>query len=102
MTRFVAPIVSEFDVNGNPLAGAKYEFFEPGTLVLKDTFSDKELTTPNTNPVIADASGRFGDIFIAGGYDVTLKNADDVLIFGPEGIDSFTTIGQTARNFETI
>jgi len=95
MSRFVAPLVSEFDTNGNPLAGAKYEFFEVGTVNQKNTFSDEALTTPNANPVIADASGTFGDIFLNGDYDVTLKTSADVLVEGPDTIREFLTGSQT-------
>ena len=54
--RFVLPIQSVYDSNGDPLAGAKLEFFESGTSTNIDSYSDSALTTPNTNPVIADSS----------------------------------------------
>lgn len=81
MGRFVTPDHQEFDSNGDPLSGGKLHFYATGTLVAKDTFSDDALTTANANPVVADAAGRFGDIFLeSGDYRVILKDSDDVTI----------------------
>jgi len=104
MTRFVAPLVSEFDINGNPLSGAKYEFFIVGTTTKKDTFFDEDLQpgNENTNPVIADASGTFPNIFLNGDYDVTLRNSVDALIEGPDTIREFLTSDQSIITFSTM
>lgn len=80
--RLVLPIQSAYDNNGDPLAGAKLEFFEAGTSTPLDTYSDSTLSTANTNPVIADSSGRFGDVFMQSrSYKVVLKNSSDVTIW---------------------
>lgn len=80
--RFYNPITSAFDANGNPISGAKLEFFESGTTTPLDTFSDDALTTANTNPVIADSAGRFGTIFLQqADYKAVLSDADDVVIW---------------------
>lgn len=89
MSRFILPLQSVFNLNGLPFDGAKLEFDIVGTSTPKDTFSDEALTTPNTNPVIANASGRFGDIYLNGDYDVTLTDKNDVLIWGPEKVSEF-------------
>lgn len=99
MSRFVHPLDSQYNINGIPLDGAKREFFEPGTLVQKDTFSDEALTVPNANPVIASASGTFPEIWLNGNYDVTLKDKNDVLINGPLKVSSFAT---SAGEFDTV
>ncbi len=81
-SRYILPFA---DVgNGiQPEDGAKFFFFEPDGVTPKDTFSDQLSTpTPNTNPVIADSNGVFGDIFINGEYKNTLKDKNDVQIFG--------------------
>ena len=44
--------------------GFKINFFEVGTTTPKATFSDTALTVANTNPIIADANGRFIDVFV--------------------------------------
>lgn len=63
-TRYYTPNPFEFDANGAPLANAQLFFYETGTSVLLNTFSDVNLTTPNANPVRADANGRFGTVFL--------------------------------------
>ena len=91
MSRFVLPQESTFDINGLPQNGATLDFHNPGLLTDKQTFSDEALTTPNTNPVVADASGNFGNIWMIGDYDVTLKNSLGVTIWGPERVKSNVT-----------
>jgi hypothetical protein len=78
MARLILPYQQVFDLNGDPLPGAKMYFYESGTVTPKDTYSDEALTTPNTNPVIADSQGQFGDIFLSGAYSVKLTDANDV------------------------
>ncbi|MCH8157626.1 MAG: hypothetical protein IID18_07755, partial [Nitrospinae bacterium] len=71
-SRFISPF---YDVGSGikPPSGAKLLFFEIDGVTPKDTFSDQLSTpTPNSNPVIADSFGVFGDIYIAGEYKVTL------------------------------
>lgn len=69
-------------------AGAKLFFFEFGDpSTAKGTFSDSALSSANTDPVIADSSGLFGDIFTDTKGTVTLKTSADVVVYGP--IDFF-------------
>ena len=81
MSIFYLPIGSVFGQNVQPSTGAKLFFFETGTSTPKTTFSDQAETIPHTDPVIADARGRFPAIFLSGVYDVELKDANDVLIW---------------------
>lgn len=46
------------DNNGKPLSSGKVYFYIPSTTTPKTTYSDINLTFPNTNPVILDAAGR--------------------------------------------
>jgi hypothetical protein len=78
MARLILPYQRVEDLNGHPLPGAKMYFYESGTVTPKDTYSDEALTTPNTNPVIADSQGQFGDIFLSGAYSCKLTDANDV------------------------
>ena len=59
-SRFILPFA---DVgNGiSPSDGALLEFFFSGTAVQQNTYSDEALSTPNTNPVVADGDGVFTD-----------------------------------------
>jgi len=60
-------------------SGWKLNFYTTGTTTRKDTFSDNALTTANANPVVADSSGRFGDIFLGSGdYKMVLTDDNDV------------------------
>ena len=68
-------------------AGAKLQFFEFGTTTPKTTFSDFGLSSANTDPVVADSNGLFGDIFTDTKGSVTLKSSNDEIIYGP--IDFF-------------
>lgn len=78
MGRFSLPFERAYDKNGKPLDGAKLIFSETGTSTPKDTWSDIDLTTPNTNPVVADSQGQFGPIFLSGSYRVELTDKNDV------------------------
>lgn len=45
-------------LDGLPLAAGKVFFYEAGTSTKTDTWSDSDLSTANTNPVILDSAGR--------------------------------------------
>lgn len=80
--RFPDLVFTALDSNGDPISGAKLNFFITLTSTPKDTYSDSAKTTANANPVVADASGRFGDIFmdLDVAYKVTYTDASDVEI----------------------
>jgi len=90
-SRFILPFA---DVGSGitPSSGAKLFFFETDGTTPKDTFSD-QLSTPtaNTNPVIADSKGVFGDIFITGEYKVTLQDKNGSQIFGLAFVEELVT-----------
>jgi hypothetical protein len=83
MTAFT-PYYQAIDGNGNPYAAARMYFFLTGTLTPKTTYSDAGLTTPNTHPVVADANGRFGPIYLAtdANYKVILNDSSDTPVPG--------------------
>jgi hypothetical protein len=57
-------------------AGFTLGWYEAGTATPIDTYSDPGLTTPNANPVVADANGRFPQIWLdVDDYKYILKNA---------------------------
>lgn len=82
MRRYFSGRVQILDSLGDPVPGAKLEFFEAGTSNLEDTFTDFDLTTANTNPIICD-SGGWCTVFMTPNvfYDYTAKDADDVLLY---------------------
>lgn len=57
--------------------GAKLYWYVADTATPVDTYSNPELTVPNTNPVLAGADGRFPTMFLApGDYKYILTAAD--------------------------
>lgn len=62
--RYLNPIIQASDNGGAAVAGALLYFYESGSPTKADTYSDDARTTANSNPVVADGNGRFGDIFL--------------------------------------
>jgi len=79
---FFSPQFTVLDGNGDPIPGAKLYFYAAGTTTPQSTFSDSGLTTPNTNPVVANARGEFGAIFLQSfDYKVVCTDADDLTLW---------------------
>lgn len=75
MSRYINPVPQYLDDSAAPLVNGKLFFFEPGTVIPKDTFKDPGFTIPNTNPVLLDAAGRPEfNIFLNGSYSTTLTD----------------------------
>lgn len=97
--RFVEPLTR---VGGSipGFGGATLSFFEFNTSTPKETFSDFALTVPNTDPVVANVDGLFGDIYLDIQADVTLKSSSGLIIYGPENIfapeDTITALAASA------
>ena len=108
MSNFIPPRFNPMDSDGNPLAGGKLYFYDTGTTTPKATYSDRDRTTPNTNPVVADGNGYFGDIWleIDAAYTIVLKDSDDNTIWTAnerwggrdEGDPTRTRLSQFASN----
>ena len=94
--RFIAPSEQYFDNSGNILAGGKLFFYDSGTVVAKDTFSDPGGTIPNSNPVILDGAGRTPDIYLTGSYKLIIKDSADVQI---ETRDPVLAADDTTKGF---
>lgn len=88
--RFIMPILQVFQDDGTPLPNAKLYFYETGTTTPKATYSDDLYTSANSNPVVADASGRFiANIFLktsTGRYRVILKDENNVTIWDKDPV----------------
>ena len=68
------------DLNGSRVSGGKLFTYELGTTTPKATYTAKELTSQNANPVILDGDG-LGDIFIGDSYTMVLKTSGDVTLW---------------------
>jgi hypothetical protein len=63
------------DSEGRTVPNAYLYSYEVGTNTPKDTYSDVLLTIPNANPLQADGSGKFFDVFLgAGGYKLVITD----------------------------
>lgn len=91
-SRYVMPYTQWLGPDG-PLAGAKLFFYETGTTTPQPTYSNVGLTVPNTNPVIADSLGTWGNIFLlpSPSYRVTLTDANDVEIWTADPVSTTLT-----------
>lgn len=64
-----------------PGSGWQLAWYEAGTATPTDTYTDDGLGTPNSNPVEADADGRFPSMWVGpGSYKYVLLDADSVVI----------------------
>lgn len=91
MPRYISPQPQYFTNLGIPLTGGKLFFYEPSTLIPKNTYSDTALSIPNTNPIVLATSGSPAvDIWLNGVYRVILKDEDGNVLWDkdPVGGDS--------------
>jgi hypothetical protein len=68
--------------SGTPVSGAKVYFKKSGTSTDQSAYTDKAITVPAANPVIADAAGWFA-VYLDPtlDYDITIKSADDSVTY---------------------
>jgi hypothetical protein len=84
---------ADFGAGLTPSAGAQLFFFDTGTAVQKPVYVDQAITTPYTQPVVADALGVFPVIWLQGDYKVQLLDENDVQIRETDPIGSFASGG---------
>ena len=93
-TRLLPPGYQELTSSGAIASGAKLYTYTAGTSTPKASYSDEALTVPNSNPVVADGSGRFGDIFATTGqYRLVMKTSADVTLWTADPVDGAFTLG---------
>jgi len=71
---FVYPRFKAIDGNGNPIRGGLLYSYIEGTSTAKDTYSDKECSAANTNPVVLDSNGE-ALVYLLGTYKFNLKTS---------------------------
>lgn len=94
------------DANLNALPGAKLSTYDAiATTTPKTTYQDAELTTPHSNPIIANASGQFPQVFAdtTEAFYLVLKTSADVLVEDYENVEALggSGSGAFARDFGT-
>lgn len=81
------------DSNGLPLSGGQVYTCQPGTtcgpgsVTLKNTYTDNTGATPNSNPVILDVAGR-GNIWLTGFYKIALYDSLGNMIYTVDNVSS--------------
>jgi len=80
-SRYGNPYGYAYTPSGAPIPGALLNFYVSGTSTRAPTYSDVALTVTNSNPVVADDSGTFPDIFLVSG-----KSYKVVQTYPPEGV----------------
>ena len=102
MARLFNPIIQNVDGSGEVRPGQKMLTFDAGTTTPKVTYTDAALTIPHSNPIIADANGKFPDVFLElSGYKLRFTDANDVQYLETDGVfgtpDIEDTVQQTQR-----
>lgn len=90
------------DESGNPIAGAKLTTYLAGTATPATTYNDPDLAIghANANPVVADAYGLFGPIYLAAqSYKFVLTTSAGVSVWSQDNVydlwELFTATSQT-------
>lgn len=78
-----APKHQYFTDNGDPASGYLLFSYEAGTTNLLSTYSDVDLTVPNTNPLVLDAAGRATIFLTAASYKFSLALPTDIVCATP-------------------
>ena len=74
--RPLGPFPQFFLADGTVNNGGFIHFYETDLTTQKDTYSDKGLTTPNSNPVQLDSAGRpVSDIWGSNAYGVVITDS---------------------------
>jgi hypothetical protein len=102
-SRFTIP-VADVGSGIKPADGAKLGFFELDGVTPKDTFTTEALTIANSNPVIADSSGVFPDIWYSGSLYVVLTDKNDVQKGQWDPVNETANVASAAfpKNFDTL
>ena len=81
MPKFMA-----FSDAGAPLSAGLVYTYAAGTTTPLATYSDSDLTTPNTNPVVLDSAGRATIYLTASSYKIVLKNSAGATVYTQDNI----------------
>lgn len=88
------------DSVGRVIPGSTMEFYEADSLIQKNTYANKELTSTNDWPITSDGAGRFPVIFLAsGGYRIIVKDNEGVQIYDRDDLNLSENTILTSSDF---
>ncbi len=102
---FVLPQQYVPDNSGQPLMGARANFYVVGTTTRKNTYIDAALSEAHPNPVQADSYGVFPQIWLDEGgtdYRVVITDQFDVAQYTIDGLLSQTTPSDLLNQIITV
>lgn len=90
-----------FDNDNDPLSGGSVTVYETGTTTLVTLYSDAAGTTPTTNPIEVDGSGRAPKVFVTttSTLDAVIRDANGALI---RTVTSIARVGQAANSADNV
>ena len=105
MPALLAPVPRQESFSlGLTAPGALLYTWEAGQIGVRPrpTFTDALLSTPNTNPMEADAGGLLGPIFLTpcANYDFVLTNSSGVTVWQQTNVMTGPTSTQSSSNPE--
>jgi hypothetical protein len=98
MALFISPFTRATDASNNALSGAELYFYATGTTTLATVYSDSGLSTTLSNPVVADAGGKFANIYLdpAVTYRAVMKTGGGATLFDVDPYDRSLAPGDLA------
>lgn len=102
---FQLPKVVPLSSTGALMAGAKLHFYAASTSTRQNTYQDADLTTPHTNPVVADANGVFPPIFLSptlGDYKCVLTTSADVVLYTVDDLPATFDSAAVALSLDSL
>lgn len=102
-TLFFMPARPAFDSNARLIPGAQAWFTLEGTNTPAPIYSDVGLTTPHANPVVANAVGRFPQVYLSEAISYRVRIYDDDAVAGVDTpIEEYDPYGGTYADFTFI
>jgi hypothetical protein len=90
------------DNSGNRAIGAKLYFFNAGTSTPRTSYSNADLSTPHTHPVLADGNGRWPAVFLQfGEYKETVTTSGGTELWSDDDIPNPAPFDETFTLDET-
>lgn len=104
MAQYLTPAVLQVaGSNSSLLAGAKMHVYESGTTTPVSLYSDEAMTTPASNPLVADSLGIFPVAFLAEtAVKVVITTSADVAVLSRDPVYTIGQVGGLAATQVTF